>query len=264
MGCCNPYPQAPHAVFACGAPRPPSLPRRRGPSHAPNRRAPPVSAHTARGPNRARRVQEARSVSCPAAGGACRRACPGRACPYRPPRPAGAPRPARLHRLCTRGPGWGALAGVQRAWGSSGAHPQQGASGSASTANHGAGVAPLTVPPGPAPARGRLPQGLQALPPGATAGGVALRGASRPLAGGCEAGPQRQGLGPAGLRPPSQSRPATAPALGAGARGAARPLTRRGGGVAHGPGLGQSRAHSGAGLPASRCAPRACRCGRTC
>jgi hypothetical protein len=95
MGGCNTSPQAPHAVCAYGAHRPPSLPRRRGPSHAPNQRAPPVSAHTVRGPSRAQRAPEARSVSCPAPRGACRRACPGRACPYRPPPTASRHSPTR-------------------------------------------------------------------------------------------------------------------------------------------------------------------------
>ena len=55
--------------------------------------------------------------------------------------------------------------------------------------------------PGHATERGRLPQGLQALPPGAQQGGVDLTGASRNLDGGLDSAPHRQGLFHAGRRP---------------------------------------------------------------
>ena len=55
--------------------------------------------------------------------------------------------------------------------------------------------------PGHATERGRLPQGLQALPPGAQQGGVDLTGAARNLDGGLDAAPHRQGLFHAGRRP---------------------------------------------------------------
>jgi hypothetical protein len=85
--------------------------------------------------------------------------------------------------------------------GGSGDKPPQGAPGIASLANQGDVCAPGPVAPVHATARGRLPQGLQALQPVAQQVGWDRTGASLNLAGGLDAAQHRQGLVPAGRMP---------------------------------------------------------------